>query len=1081
MNQREIYQESMKVLKSINTSGTTMLCPSSCDYHEDFQNLEFDNVILCSTYFEKTTVIGKVFCIKMNESELLGRLCQMGVKINAVINLHNRYSEEDCRQLPFFNKMMPLFADEILYFSNHDFFKENLDAPLSREPVALPDFIKQFQKHSDTLEENITGWCFKKINTPPTSLIFPNVELVLHRASIWGKVDQFDMTFMKPPTNPYDSGEGYNDRCNAIRHYLFGFGMSERKLKYFDSEQEYRQSIITLLEEAAVRKLESVAFIPFSGGGYEIIHEQLKNWTGEFPKEIHIFHLHQDDFDYFYKLPEAVKSPRISKYEMLQFIEKNYKLGNSKIQTANELINLINNNSYRFKKNELFEILSIQYNREMEMFYTPDVLAELIKGISEIYRPKNVIDICCGTGNTLSYFENIKSIRGIDINKAILEITQLINPNADIEASNVMEYDFKNERYEFVICHPPFGLSMNGKRNAEIDILKKGLAILTEDGVAIFVTSNNLLTSGDKDISAFRKDLFVNFAVDMVISLPDFIFSYTNIKTSVLVIRNGNRNTDIFMPNFEKNTSTIIDSLNNHNGGFYLPLSNIDESFRFDKEYYLNKAAVQKILEGRELIKLSDIAEVIRGEAFTSNVNSDGLYSAFGQPEKKISNIQNKDSILEHGDIVVSLLASPTKKIKIHFYEDDSQLTVISPNYVIIRSHNNQDREYLNAYMRTEDSQTLVRTCFVGSKISISKLKVMQIPRLSESELDKLILESLKKNDEDRYFTVESQKCLQNGEYENAKNWIEKVKDQELKDAHLQNINNAEALAKKDKELEDMMSMFAHKFRSPLDAIIYNTHHENNPKLYIEAAQTMRGLLDIFSIISTDEKVLKGKIKTDNQGNSGLLRVLGKTLNMILLHLLSASGTDKIQQHYMAYAKVHGKIDSSVTPKIWNEDYFELERNIQTEWEISFSELLSKSGSLQECLDWIERHFFKLELIGFERDDIQFKEYSVTESFLTILFNEILVNAFKYYSSESKQSVVLELDEGDGNQIIICRNPSVKRERTTIKGSGKGHVFLSALASKIGSIFFKPKPQDDFVVEFAIPSELLISNQGGKK
>lgn len=347
---------------------------------------------------------------------------------------------------------------------------------------------------------------------------------------------------------------------------------------------------------------------------------------------------------------------------------------------------------------------------------------------------------------------------------------------------------------------------------------------------------------------------------------------------------------------------------------------------------------------------------------------------------------------------------------------------------------------------------------------------------MSESELEKRILETLKKNDTDRFYTLESQKFLKNGEYDNARNLILQVKDYELKEAHLQNINNSEALAKKDKELEDMMSMFAHKFRSPLDAIIYNTNHENNPKLYIEAAQTMRGLLDIFSIISTDEKILKNKIKADNQGNGTLIRVLSKTLNMILLHLLSASGSDKIQQHYLVYAKKHGKVDSLTTSKMWNEDFFELERSMQSEWESDFSELISTSCSLQECLDWIENHFFKLELIGFERDDIQFKEYSVTESFLTILFNEIIVNTFKYYSSETKQSVVIELNERDENQVIICRNPSIKRERTTIKGSGKGHVFLSALASKIGSKFTKPKPQDNFVVEFAIPSELLISN-----
>ena len=39
------------------------------------------------------------------------------------------------------------------------------------------------------------------------------------------------------------------------------------------------------------------------------------------------------------------------------------------------------------------------------------------------------------------------------------------------------------------------------------------------------------------------------------------------------------------------------------------------------------------------------------------------------------------------------------------------------------------------------------------------------------------------------------------------------------------------ALLEKEKELEDMMAMFAHKFRSPLDAIIYNTTHDNQPGL----------------------------------------------------------------------------------------------------------------------------------------------------------------------------------------------------------------------------------------------------------
>lgn len=297
----------------------------------------------------------------------------------------------------------------------------------------------------------------------------------------------------------------------------------------------------------------------------------------------------------------------------------------------------------------------------------------------------------------------------------------------------------------------------------------------------------------------------------------------------------------------------------------------------------------------------------------------------------------------------------------------------------------------------------------------------------------------------------------------------------ELREKNEQICEQHRLLQEKDKELEDMMSMFAHKFRSPLDAIIYNTTHENQVKLYTEAAQTMRGLLNIFSIISTDAEILKDKIKQDCLGNGRLTTVFSKTLDVILLHLLSVSGAEKIQQHYMAYAKAHGQCETEISYKTWCEDYFEIEQSLQSEWEQSFALLLNQSATLEQRLAWLEQHFFKLELIGFERADIQFKEYGVTESFLTILINEILVNAFKYYSSASKQPVVLEWTEREGYQVLICRNPSIRTERTIIKGSHKGQAFLSTLARKTGSAFTKPTPQDDFVVEFGIPDELLIS------
>ncbi|MCF7988767.1 MAG: SEL1-like repeat protein [Methylovulum sp.] len=368
-----------------------------------------------------------------------------------------------------------------------------------------------------------------------------------------------------------------------------------------------------------------------------------------------------------------------------------------------------------------------------------------------------------------------------------------------------------------------------------------------------------------------------------------------------------------------------------------------------------------------------------------------------------------------------------------------------------------------------------------GLRIFIALLKSALYKAAGEYEavresINEAFDETLNRSDEKGYMDKNIRDILLKN-LEQEQELIEKTKALESEVKQKEKLYKA--LQKKEQDLEDMMSMFAHKFRSPLDAIIYNTSHANNPKLYAEAAQTMRGLLDIFSIISTDDKILTEKIKADCQGNARLNTVLSKTLNMILLHLLSASGTEKIHQHYLAYAKAHEKITASVTDKEWYDEHFELEQALQAEWEQDFATLLSQSAPLTERLAWLEEHFFKLELIGFDREEIQFKEYAITESLLTILLNEILVNAFKYYSSEIRQAVVLEWSERDGKQFLSCRNPSVRRERTTIKGSGKGHTFLSALARKIGGQFTKPKPQDDFVLEFGIHNELLMANPTG--
>ena len=1094
MNQREIHQSTLNTVKLINKSGTTVLYPSACKYHDDFQNLEFDNVILCSTHFEQSTVIGKVFCIKMNESELLGKLCKMGVKLNAVINLHNRPYEEDCRQMAFFNKMMPLFADDILYFSTRDFFtQESLDAPVTLEPVALPGFVKLFQKHSNALEETITGWGIKKINTPPTSLTFPHVELVLYRDSIWGKVDQFDMTFMKRPTNPHDSGEGYNDRWNAIRNYLKGFGVSERKLKYFDRKQEYPQSILPLLEEAATKKLKSVACIPFSGGGYEIIHEQLKNWTGEFPKEIHVFHLHKDDFDYFYKLPEAVTALRINKYETDKFLsEIKINLVDLTLDELLEKISPLN----QVDKQKILEL----FVKEKRIPYTHDNLAELISKIGQNYGYENAIDICCGTGKILNYLDKSKKLKGVDIKSDIVQMASFMNPEIDFITANTLEYEFTDETYDLVVGDLPLGGVVDGtpSKSLDVELIKKSLELLSDNGVAIFVIHDGLLANTtNTNYAKLRSDLINNFSLDMVISLPIGVLRpYYGGKLSVIVIRNGIKKSDIFMPNFEDDTSAIVDDFNNHSDRhFYLPQIDIDnESFRLNKNYYLSKIEAAKILAGYDTQKLSDISEIIRGEAFTSNVNSDGLYSAFRQPEKKISSIQNKDSILRSRDIVISLIVYSTKKKQIHFYEENFQLTVISPNYIIIRIRNNQDREYLSAYLQTEDWQTLVKTCFIGStieKISISKLEELQIPRLPEDELNQKRLETAKQNGDDDYFLEQIEKHLQARDYEKAKELNEEISDLKRKSENLKHIETLETLELKELEIKnktlemqiqheralhekekEMLSFFTHTMRNALATapeslrevirLLGSDDYEKNTKHYkaINKIVTLFStlsltdcLIDTFKQSISDQKEFKQSWQNDCDGDATPKWVIASALRQSLNRIIFMSDTDKLKM-------------------LLNNQETEAVKSTRKSFIDNVLPLDVDAQGITAFYDWVGC-INLIEIAIDENNTPHFGTNQVKFSLLFSITSELILNALKYWSGVGRIQISWQVHEE--YYVFTVKNPCEANASSNLAGTHKGVAFIKRLMELLGeqAAFHCSQEEQSFVAELKLHKTLL--------
>ena len=733
------------------------------------------------------------------------------------------------------------------------------------------------------------------------------------------------------------------------------------------------------------------------------------------------------------------------------------------------------------------------------MFYTPDNICELIDAIARIYNPKTVIDICCGTGNLLSYFSDLQVVKGIDINPEVISLAQKVLPSINFVQADTLEYVFDNQTYDLVLGSLPFGIRLPSKETIEEVLIIKGLELLSENGLAIFIVPDGLLSRNT--YRKLRDYLIDNYALDMIISLPTntfYPYAYSGVTTSILVIRKNKPNRRIFMPAFDGQTSKLVSDFQNHQAEFYLDMSKInnrlDKNLRLDRSFYLSLQSIEKKLVNYETVKLSKIATIIRGERFQLNdISNRGKYLVFIRKNinKFVDTIKNNDCILKDNDIVVRLVREfETTDDSISIYKKNTSFdVVISSNFAIIRPLQDVDTYlYLITYLQTEEGKLFfkeVKSSLLGTSIelTIQQLSDIPIPLIPAEELNQLISQENNKikNNIGRYFEL-----LKQESYTNAMSLVEEeftgyseeekeiyinfiAKEEEIKDKNRK-------LEVKEKELEDMMSMFAHKFRSPLQAIVYNTKNEKDPNIYIEAAQTMSGLLDIFSIISTDDELLKKKLKDDMHGKGRLINVLNSTLKMALLHLLSDSAVDKIHQHYMSYAIQQGKVDNKVTTNIWYKDYDELESSLQSEWEKSFSDLISHPFNLDDQLKWIDEHFFKLEVSGFERDDIQFKEYGATESFLVILLNEIILNAFKYYASDTKESVILKLVDNGDHQTIECHNPSTSNERTTDKGSRKGHTFLSALARKTNSHFIKPEYQDNFVIRFNIFTEFLTTN-----
>jgi len=524
---------------------------------------------------------------------------------------------------------------------------------------------------------------------------------------------------------------------------------------------------------------------------------------------------------------------------------------------------------------------------------------------------------------------------------------------------------------------------------------------------------------------------------------------------------------------------------------------------------YITKGFNPTIIEKIQKEKIEIIRQsAIEGDAF-AQVSLGNFY------------LKGSDGMTEGIQGIQELVLPVIAQIKKRFYNAKDEINKISDNtqwfeqFNLLENILNQVRmigliqEFVPQQDYQPDEQQAAEWFIKAAKQGLPKAQYLLatlytegkgVPENTQEAIElfkKVINEPTDENNETKFITVLSQYELgkiykKQAKYQEAKEWLEKVSkfndviNEELYEKiYARSLNDTKKSAqemlidivkieeeeKSKQELEEVMGMFAHKFRGSLQSIQYLEKDET----ILEDVSTMDGLLEIFSLISAETRRIREGLLQDMTGEGTLLLSVQQSLIMSLASVLTKNKREKIRQHYLNYAKKTEQVLISTTRKQWRDDYFDLELQLQADWQRRFIEI-KRQPSLDKIVAWLNERFFPIEIQGFAEAPIHFERYGATESVLLVVMPEIFTNVLKYYASETQQAVQLRWIYGREFCQFSCTNPTTDNEQQADKGSGKGHQFLSLIARKLGGHFPKPPFVDNYRVEFNIPNYLLIKN-----
>lgn len=214
------------------------------------------------------------------------------------------------------------------------------------------------------------------------------------------------------------------------------------------------------------------------------------------------------------------------------------------------------------KFSEFDEILNkLQTYSGDKTWMQPDILTEIVlsmKGEGPLYNPfaglasystREIITFDDFYNNKLSLGDNYYGEEIDDLTWAIGKLRLLVY---ETDSKNYIVSDstlWTDKIFPNIISTPPFGLRIkneNGKLEyADHFVIRRSIDNMTDDGMGAFVVPSSFLTR--KDTYELRKLLIDEKLLEVVVSLPEGIFSNTNIKTAIIFLSKRDNNTVKFV------------------------------------------------------------------------------------------------------------------------------------------------------------------------------------------------------------------------------------------------------------------------------------------------------------------------------------------------------------------------------------------------------------------------------------------------------------------------------------------------------------------------------------------------------